>query len=175
MVDTVAFRYGRDDVTASPETPLPVSTPYTYTDVTMSPDTSIFASGDVIADTQVVTSAFNIADGKGVLQSIVVVDEDDQKAAFDIYFFSANSPLGTENSAPNISDANARNFVGVVAIATGDYKDLGGVSVAVIKGINLPVKAASATKDLYVGIVNGAGTPTYTAAGLKLRIGIQQA
>ena len=61
--------------------------------------------------------------------------------------------------------------LGWQAIATGDYKDLGGVSVAMIKNMWLPVKAAPGTLDLYVAVINGAGTPTYTASGLKLRIG----
>jgi hypothetical protein len=175
MADTVAFRKGRDEVVVGDDQPLPVAQSVNYVDVTLTPDTSIFASGDVIADTQVVTNAVAQNDGKAILQSIVVIDEDDQKAAIDIYFFSGSGALGTENSAPGISDANARNFLGWQAIATGDYKDLGGVSVAMIKGIGLPIKAASGTRDIYVGVVNGAGTPTYTASGLKLRLGFQQA
>jgi len=35
------------------------------------------------------------------------------------------------------------------------------------------VKPASGTTDLYVAAVNGSGTPTYTAAGLKLRLGLR--
>ena len=34
--------------------------------------------------------------------------------------------LGTENNAPNISDTNASEVLGIVNIATGDYVDLGG-------------------------------------------------
>lgn len=140
-------------------------------DVTLSLDTGIYASGEVLADTQQMDAFFRKADGTGILQSIVVLDEDDQGAAFDIYFFSANRSLGTENSAPNISDANARDLLGVVSIATTDYKDLGGVRMACIKNIALPVKAVSGTDDLYVGVVNGTGTPTYTASGIRLRVG----
>lgn len=143
-------------------------------DVTLSLDTSAYASGDVLADTQQVDAALRVSDGTGVLQSLMVIDQDDQKSAMTIYFLSANVTMGTENSAPSISDANAVNILGFVDIGTADYKDLGGVSVANVKGIGIPLKAVSATDDIYLAAVNGTGTPTYTASGVKLRLGILQ-
>ncbi len=141
-------------------------------DVTLSLDTSVYASGDVLADTQVLTSLFRISDGTGVLNSIQIIDQDDQKAAFDIYYLSANNTMGTENSAPSISDANAVAVVGPFSVATTDYKDLGGVSVAKIANIGQAVKADSGTSNGYIAVVNGTGTPTYTASGIKLRLGV---
>ena len=94
--------------------------------LTLSLDTSAYASGDVLADTQQADAFFAKADGGGVIESITVIDEDDQGAAFSIYFFQANRSLGTENNAPNISDANARDCLGWVDVSTADYKDLGG-------------------------------------------------
>lgn len=138
--------------------------------VTLSLDTSIYASGDVLADTQVVTDYTSLfgASGAAVLTSLTVIDEDDQKAAFDVYFLDANVTMGTENAAPSITDANARNILGFVSIATADYKDIGGVSIACIKNIWLP---ANAPLGMWVAVVNGSGTPTYTASGVKLRLG----
>jgi hypothetical protein len=143
-------------------------------DLTMSTDTSAYASGDVIADTQQLDAAFRVADGTGVLQSLVIIDQDDQKAAFTVFLHSTSSSLGTENSAPNISDANALGILGKVEVAVADYKDLGGVSVAFPTFQAIPLMAASGTDDLYVSILNGSGTPTYTASGIKLRLGILQ-
>lgn len=142
-----------------------------YTDVTLSLDTNIYADGDVLAATQVVSNAVRIDDQPGMLVSVAVIDEDDQKAAFDLYIFSANVSLGTENAAPDITDANARNYCGHVAIAAGDYKDLVGVSVAVLYDINLPIKPISGTNDIAIAAISR-GTGTYTASGLKLRLGI---
>lgn len=140
-------------------------------DVTMSCDTSAYASGDVIADTQVLSGFFRATDGTATIQSITIVDEDDQGVALDVHFLQSNVAMGTENAAPSITDANARYSLGFIAVGTGDYKDLGGARVACVKNVGLPVKAATGTQDLYVAIVNGAGTPTFTASGLKLRIG----
>ncbi len=140
-------------------------------DLTMSLDTNPYAAGDVLAATQQADAFFRKADGTGVIASLTVIDEDDQKADFDVYFFSGNASLGTENGAPSISDADARTVLGFVSVAGADYIDLGGVSIARVRNLSIPVKAASGTDDLYVGIVNGSATPTYTASGLTLRIG----
>jgi hypothetical protein len=143
-------------------------------DVTLSLDTNIYASGDVLADTQQVDAAMRITNGTGVMQSIVIVDQDDQKAAFTIYFLNSNVAMGTENSAPGITDANALFILGRIKVAVADYDDLGGVSVAMPAFQPFTLKAVSATDDIYVAVVNGTGTPTYTAAGVKLRLGILQ-
>lgn len=141
-------------------------------DVTLVLDTGIYAAGDLLVVTQQLNGILRVADGTGVIQSIQVIDQDDQGAALDIYLLSANVSMGTINAAPSITDANAVNLHGPISVATTDYKDLGGAKVANIRNIGLPVKAVSTTDDLYIAVVNGAGTPTYTAAGIKLRIGV---
>lgn len=140
-------------------------------DLVFSLDTSAYTAGDVLADTQVLSGALLEKNKAMNLVSLTLIDEDDQGAAFDVYFFDANVSLGTENGAPNISDASGRSCLGVVPVATGDWKDLGGVRIATFKSIGLVLKPATDTNDIYVGLVNGAGTPTYTAAGLRGRFG----
>jgi hypothetical protein len=138
--------------------------------VTLTPDTAILASGDIIADTQIIAGVARSGGDAVQLQSITLVDEDDQGAALDIYILSTSASLGTENSAPNISDANARNVEAVIPVATGDYKDLGGVRVVNLGNLWKVLQTVGG-RDLYVAVVNGAGTPTYTASGLKLKLG----
>jgi hypothetical protein len=143
-------------------------------DVTLTADTGAMGANQIIADTQVVTNAMRVADYLGKLVSVSVIDEDDQGAALDLYFFDANVSMGTENEDVTISDANARSFLTKVAIATGDYTDLGGVRVAALGNLARLMKPATGTRNVYVAAVNGAGTPTYTASGLKLRLGFEQ-
>jgi hypothetical protein len=141
------------------------------TDVTLSLDTNIYADGDVLAATQVVSNAVRQDDAIGQLQSIVVIDEDDQGIAFDLVFLSANSSIGTENAAVSITDAAARDILGIVPVAAGDFKDLGGVRLATLTGLSVSLKPATGTNDVYVAAISrGAGT--YSASGVKLRIGI---
>lgn len=85
--------------------------------VTFSLDTNAYAIGDVLAATQEVTGYVAVAGSKSFLQSVTVLDADDQKIAMDLVFLSADVALGTENAAPNISDANADNILGIVRIA----------------------------------------------------------
>lgn len=144
-------------------------------DLTFSLDTNAYVSGDVLADTQVLANAFRVVDGKGILQSIALIDEDDQGQALDLLFFSANRSIGTENSAPSISDANARDFLCKVSVSSSDWIDLGGVRVASVSPSELGkvVKAASGTADLYLAAITR-GTPTHTASGLRARVGIMR-
>lgn len=146
-------------------------------EVTLTTDTAVYAPGDVVADTQVIDRAFRGNNSGGRLVSVEVVDEDDQKANLDIYFLTANVSMGTENAAPSISDANARSIQGKISIAVADYNDLGGVSVAQAASTQLPraLESIAGTDDLAIAVVAGATTtPTYTATGLKLRLGIEQ-
>lgn len=145
--------------------------PIKLTDVTLSTDTSAYASGDVLADTQVVSAAFGGDDVPGVLVSVTLIDESDSGAALDLFFLSSSASLGTENAVPSITDDNARNILGWVRINASDWIDLGGARIATIAGLSMVVKPASGTDDLYVAAITR-GTPTYAADDLTLRIGI---
>jgi hypothetical protein len=141
--------------------------------VTLSTDTSAYASGDLIADTQQIDAFFRKADGTGVINSINIIDEDAQGVSLYIIFMSTSTSLGSENSAPNISDANlTAGFQGIIPVLTTDYVTVSGAKVATIRNIGLPVKAVSGTDDIYIAILNASGTPTFTAAGLEMRIGV---
>lgn len=148
-----------------------VGTPMQFVDVTLSLDTSAYASGDLLADAQIVAACVRANDAMGVLQSVQVIDEDDQKAALTLYLASASNSWGTENSAPSISDANAREILGYVDVAVADYKDLGGVSIASKNNLGIVIKPGTGSDDIWVAVVNGSGAPTYTASGLRLRLG----
>lgn len=132
-------------------------------------DTSAYVSGDVLF----VPIAFNgarVAGGRSYLQSLTVVDSDDQGFAMELYFFSATVTFGTINAAPSISDADALNFLGMVSVSTGDFIDLGGVRVATIRNIGLMMVPNVASTNLYIaGITRG--TPTHTASGLQFGAG----
>lgn len=144
-------------------------------EVTLSLDTNIYAANDLLADTQVVSNAFYDIDKPGVLDSVYVIDEDDQTAVpIVLYLLSDSGSLGTENSALNPTDAVARTILGTVPILAADFKDLINSKAATIKNIGLIVKPKTGTRDLYIAAaLDGAGTPTYTASGIKVRLGIR--
>ena len=154
-------------------TPLPTGRCSNIISVTLSLDTAAYASGDLLADAQAVTSAARSSGGGGKLISLTVIDEDDQGVAFDVYLTSSSNSWGTENAAPTISDADARSIQAKVSVATADYKDLGGVKVAHYANIN-SIFLTVGSANLYVAVVNGTGTPTFTASGVKLIFGFEQ-
>jgi hypothetical protein len=140
------------------------------TPVTLSLDTSAYADGDLLAATQAVPNFFAQINGACALHSLVILDEDDQGAAIDLLFLDANEDLGTENGAYALSDAEARSILYMQRVLSGDWIDLGGQRIAQFTNIGATLRAAADTATLYVAAISR-GTPTYTASGLKLRIG----
>lgn len=144
-------------------------------DLTPSCLTTALDDGDVLADTEVLSACFRANDTPATLQSLTVVDKDDNGGALKIFLLDVNGSLGTEGSPVSISDANADNILAVIDVETSDYSDLVGSQVAHIRNLSIPLQPASGTDDLYVAIQGGSGnTSTYTASGLVLRFGLYQ-
>lgn len=156
------------------ESPVAVRQPCDVITFTPTLDTSIYASGDTLFVATALSGVVRANDQRALLQSLVVIDKDDQKPALRLLFFSASVTFGTLNAAPSISDSDAANYLGHVDIAAADYVDLGGVSVACAKGINLLLESVSGATSVYIAGMLTAGTPTHTASGLVFRLGVVQ-
>lgn len=141
-------------------------------EITLTLDTSAYASGDVLSDTATIPAAVPANGGCARLRSIVVVDEDDQGVALDIFFFAVTQSLGAKNGVPGISDAAARDALGAISILAGDYIDLGGVRVATKTNLDLMLEAAAGSRDVFLATITR-GAPTYTVNGLKLKLGLE--
>lgn len=143
-------------------------------EITLTLDTGgAYASGDVLADTQEITTAMRVNAGTGVLHSLIILDKDDQAQAMDVVFFKTNVSLGTENSAVSISDADADEILGIVEVVAGDYVDLVNSQLVTVTDVGIVVVADSAATSLWVGVISR-GTGTYTASGITIKIGILQ-
>jgi hypothetical protein len=143
------------------------------TKVTLTPlNADAYDAGDVLVDTQEMANALRIANGTGVLQSLTLLDKADQAAAATtVVILRANHSLGTEDSAPDITDTELEDLVAVIALATTDWTDFGGAKIAFLRNLGIPVQAADDTASLYVGLIT-AGTPTQITNGLILTLGI---
>lgn len=143
-------------------------------DVTMTTDTAAYANGDLIADTQEIANFFRDKGVPAKLQSLTVIDPDDQGAAFTVVFSQASTSFGSENSAPNIADADALNVLGQVTLTASDYVDIGGAKVGTLRDLNLVLAPVdNTTKSLYAAIVITTGTPTFAGGAIKLRLGVE--
>ena len=142
-------------------------------DVTLTTDAEGHADNDVIAQSIEIPNAVAVMGGSAIIQSIMLLDEDDEAPAVDLIFQTDNTALASdEGEVINISDANARDILGFVNVS--NWSDLVGCQIAVKSNIGLVVKAASTTKSIWVHAVNRSGG-TYTPAAttdLKMRIGI---
>lgn len=129
-------------------------------------------AGDVAFDSAEVAGAVRVSAGKSLLQSLVVIDRDDQKAQLRLVFLGANTSLGTKDSAPDIDDTEALDVLGTIEVAAADYIDLGANSVATIRNIGLLLKPTTGTSVWVAAFTSG--TPTYTTGGLRLKLGLIQ-
>jgi len=153
---------------ASPVESIPYGVVKTFTPVL---ETSILADNDVFFVATEIPCFFP-ENGKATLISVVVLDGDDQNTDFDLYFFDGSVTLGTLNAAVSISDADAAKCLGSVRMeAATDSDDLINSRLFVKRGIGLQLQAADGTRSLWVGGVVRSGTPTYTASGMKIKLG----
>lgn len=141
-----------------------------HVSVTLTLDTSAYTAGDVLAATQEVAGAVPDSSGAAFLDSIVLLDKDDQTAAdIDLVFLRSNVALGTENAAPSISDANAAEILGIVTVPSANFVDVGGAKVATVRNVHLLVEPTTGTSIFVAAICRG--TPTQTATGIVLNLG----
>jgi len=141
-------------------------------DTVLTTDTSIYASGDVLADQQNVIDALRISGGRAILQSVEIIDHDNQAGALDLIFLASGMSIGVENSTAAVTGSILKHVVAIVPVASANYVAMGGAQVA-IKGIadlGFVVTGNQWSKDLYVAAVSR-DTKTYSATGLELKTG----
>jgi hypothetical protein len=144
-------------------------------DVTLSADTAILADNDVIAAPQEVANFYAYPGQTVKLQSIVLLDGDDQNTDIDLFFLNASGSIGAENAAFSVTDAVAATIVAHVELLSASmYVDFTDSRWIYKYEMHRMMKAAEGTTSIWVGAVCRSGTPTYTAAGLKLKIGIER-
>lgn len=159
--------------------PLPVGGGvYKLIQVTPTLDTSAYASGDLICDVATITGAALGTGGLCKLVNVTIVDQDDNTAsAYTIYITNLSTSWGTFNAAPAPIDATGLGIQAIIQIAAADWQDLGAFKVAqpVATPFTPKICATSGSANLYLVIVNGAGTPTFTASGIKVTLTFEQA
>ena len=150
-----------------PAWPLPVYSESHVFEGPLTLDTAAYVAGDTLADLVKIQlpEHWTVA----ILQNVYVLDEDDQGQGFDLLFFDAGPVISAKNAVWNTSDADMRSCKGFARVAAGDYVDLGGNRVADIANLSrlLPLPAS---RMLWVATISQ-GTGTYTAAGLRIKLG----
>lgn len=137
--------------------------------------TPAYSSGDNVGGKLTLSNIVRVSGGSGVIQSLLVVDASNQKAAFDVLLFNADptNTTFTDNGALTINSADVAKIVRRISVAASDYVTVGGVAVAEIAVGGKPIVPASGT-TMYAAVVT-TSTPTYAATtALIVRLGVLQ-
>lgn len=108
----------------------------TLTSAGLTTATTAYTAGDCLGNEMsgtIGTSTF------AVVQSAILVDKSDITGAIVLYMGDRTFSLGTDNAAPNISDANALFLTPTIYFPAPD--DLGGVRAASIDSNGIMIKA----------------------------------
>ena len=113
--------------------------------------------------------------GTAIIQSIVILDDDDNGQSLDIVFMDTTGLLDASDDGTVIDAADGvipDAILGVVTVS--NYFDGVLWQVGQKDNIGLSIKSASTTRSIYISAINRGSTATWTAAGLRLKIGYIQ-
>ena len=165
MAETDLFKYSANERLGKMDVDL----------ITLTPDTATeeILAGDVIFQADEIPNAVSVNAGTCILQSVGILDDDDHGQAIDLVFMNTTGLLDAGDDGGGIDAADGvipDAILGVVSIT--NYFDGIAWQFGHKENIGLVLKAAASTKSIYVSAVNRGATKTWTAAGLRLQLGI---
>ena len=132
------------------------------------------SNAEVIFQQAEIVNAVSVKGGACILQSITLLDDDDEGKAMDLIFTDTSLELddSADGTAIDLSDANAGSILGVIRIS--DYMDGVNWQLAHKENCGLVLKAAAGSTSIYVSGVNrSGGAVTYnTTTDLHLKFGV---
>lgn len=142
-------------------------------DITLVSDTAILADNDVIAITAEVLNFFQHPGDTVEVRSLVLIDEDDQAQDVEVVFLNATGSVGAANAKYAPADSVLRTIIGSHVFLTTDYSDGDTGQTATKTNVGLLLRGGNNTTSLFIAAVCRSGTPTYTASGLRLKVGVK--
>lgn len=128
---------------------------------------------DAVGGKLTFANAARIAGGKGVINSVTIIDDDDEKAGLELWLFDTDFTASADNAAFDPSDADMETCIGVIPISTADYYSASDNGCACVRGVGLQFDCSGAITSIY-GQLKCTGTPTYTATSdLSVRLSIE--
>ena len=138
-------------------------------------DTNAYAQNDILFDFEALTLNAGASEARpvrGTINNFALLDKDDNGNQITVFFSdSSSADLGTFNAGITITDAHAATILGYVDTGA-TYEDMIGCKV-IRPAAFAPIPFVSTDDKIYVGgALRGSATPTHTAAGITMRIGI---
>lgn len=131
-----------------------VGTRFQAVSVTPTIDTAIYAANDVVGG--LMTFSVPSAVNGGVLNSALLVDEDDEKAALTLYLFDAEPTTIADQAAFAPTAADLKKLVCTIGLA--NYTSINSLAFCEVPDINQGFAA-----DTLYGYLVCVATPEYTA------------
>ena len=137
-------------------------------------DANESADNEAIFQADEIENAVAVNGGTCILQSVGLLDDDDNGGAIDLVFMDTTGLLDASDDCTVIDAADGvipDAILGVVTISS--YFDGVLWQYGHKENIGLVLKAASGSRSIYVSGVNrSGGALTWTAAGIRLKLGI---
>lgn len=144
---------------------------YITVDATITPDNDAYTANDCVGG--LITfdlSGEGMAANGGVLSTITIVDDDNEGAALNLYFFDAQPSTIANDAALALTAADLRKLTYYKAVAAGDYVTVNSLKFAYLGQLAVQVRADNGKLYMYAQCT---GTPTYAATKtLTVRLGI---
>tara|TARA_R100000781_G_C4057016_1_gene119718 strand:- start:8 stop:553 length:546 start_codon:yes stop_codon:yes gene_type:complete len=144
--------------------------------ITPTTTTAACATGDVVFQADELANFMSEKGGTAIIQSITILDDDDKGKALDIVFMDTDSLLDATSAGGTAIDAAdgtiPDSILGFVNVS--NYFDGIAWKVGQADNIGLAIKSASTTRSVWISAVNRGDSQTWTAAGLRLKIGYIQ-
>lgn len=132
-----------------------------------------YTAGDCLGSIVTLTGVASATGRVGVIHAASFVDQSDVMGPFDVYLFDTAPSAVTDNSAPNTSDADSLNIVGVIRF--GGFDDLGGTRFAqATTGLPLVVKTNGSANLSAMFVTRTANNFFASATTEQLRLVIEQ-
>lgn len=136
-----------------------------------------YALEDQIGQIQTLVGAADHKHQSLKIDSITVVDTEQQKSELLILFFSKSPTItSTDSNTLAISDAElAAKLIGAIRVYAAEYQDVVGTSIAVVQYPDIQIHPQDSPsgenigQDVYM-LVLSKGTPTYGASSTALTV-----
>lgn len=131
-----------------------------------------YSALDAVGGKLTFANAAPVANGKGVINSVTIIDDDKESAALELWLFSQDFTNTADNAAFDPSDADLENCIGVIEISTAHYKTANDNGVATVPYVGIEFQCTNGGTSIY-GQLKCTATPSYTATtDLTVKLGI---
>ena len=120
----------------------------------------VYVAGDAVGGLLTFANAARVNGGTGRIESVIVVDDAMQNAAFDLVLFDQIFANTADNAPFDPTDADLENCIGTIPVEVVDYASFVDNSVATVR--DEPLAFTAAATSLF-GQLKTRSAPTYVA------------